>query len=81
MMGMRGRAEEASVLRIALEVGLDVGQLCRDMKATEIDEHIALSRSLGFSGTPSFVVGKILVSGFVEKAQLQTVVDQTRKPD
>jgi protein-disulfide isomerase len=70
MMRMQGRAEEASVLRIARDVGLDIDQLRRDMDAPEVDEHIQtsmeLTRALGFNGTPSFVIGDALIPGFVE---------------
>lgn len=83
LMGMKGRAEEASVLRIAAEIGLDVDQLRRDMDAPEIDEHLTtsmrLSQSLGFNGTPSFVIGEELVPGFVEQPQLEKIVNSTRK--
>lgn len=74
MMGMTGRAEEASVLRIAKEIGLDIEQLQADMESAEIEEHIQtsmrLTQSLGFSGTPSFVIGNNLVPGLVESAEL-----------
>ncbi len=33
MMGLEGRAEEASVLRVAEEIGLDIAQLRKDMEA------------------------------------------------
>ena len=83
MMGMQGRAEEASVLRIAREVGLDIVQLRRDMDAPEVDEHIQtsmeLTRALGFSGTPSFVIGDALIPGFVEADVLIEQVAATRE--
>ncbi|WP_375280862.1 DsbA family protein [Pseudooctadecabacter sp.] len=82
MMAMEDRAEEASVLRIAREVGLDIEQLRQDMDAPEIDEHIAtsmdLTRALGFSGTPSFVIGDALIPGYVEAQVLIDEVDKTR---
>lgn len=83
MMAMSGRAEEASVLRIAAEIGLDIDQLRRDMDAPEIEEHLItsmdLSKALGFNGTPSFVIGDDLVPGFVEQSQLVEIVDANRK--
>ena len=83
MMEMQGRAEEASVLRIAREVGLDIDQLRRDMEAPEVDEHIQtsmeLTRALGFSGTPSFVIGDALIPGFVEADVLIEQVGATRE--
>jgi len=82
MMAMNGRAEEASVLRVAKEVGLDTEQLRRDMEAPEVEEHIAtsmrLTQSLGFNGTPSFVIGDELVPGFVEQPQLEEYVSKAR---
>ena len=82
MMGMQGRAEEASVLRIAREVGLDINQLEQDMQSPEVDEHIQtsveLTGALGFNGTPSFVIGDALVPGFVESDVLADYVDAAR---
>ncbi|CUH98365.1 DsbA family protein [Leisingera aquaemixtae] len=83
LMGMQGRATEAAVIRIARETGLDVEQLRQDMDAPEVEEHIAtsmaLSRKLGFNGTPSFVIGENLIPGFVEQPQLQELVKQARE--
>ena len=82
LMGQAGRAEEASVLQIAAEIGLDIDLLLADMDAPEIDEHIqttmALTQELGFNGTPSFVVGERLVPGFVERSVLSEYVNETR---
>lgn len=82
LMGMTGRAEEASVLRIAKEVGLDIDRLKADMEGREIAEHIqtsmGLAQDLGFSGTPSFVVGDNLVPGLVDAAELIKLVEDTR---
>ncbi len=85
LMGMEGRAEEASVMRLAEEIGLDIEQLRTDMDASEVQEHIdesmRLSQALGFNGTPSFVIGDALVPGFVEQDQLEALVDKTRESD
>ena len=57
MMQLKERAEEASILRTAEDIGLDVAQLRRDMNGPEIEEHVQtsmrLAQSLGFSGTRS----------------------------
>lgn len=83
LMGMRGQVEAQTVLRTAAEVGLDVEKLKADMLAPEVEEHIAtsmrLAEALGFSGTPSFVVGDQLIPGFVDKAQLAEVVAAVRR--
>lgn len=83
LMGSKGRLQEASVLRIAKEIGLEIDQLKTDMQSSDVDEHIAssmqLAQSLGFNGTPSFVVGETLLPGFVEQSELQSAVDENRK--
>lgn len=85
LMGMEERAEEASVMRLAEEIGLDVEKLRADMDAPEVQEHIdvsmRLTQALGFNGTPSFVIGADLVPGFVEQEQLEALVDKTREND
>ncbi len=82
LMGMRGRAEEASVIRVAEEVGLDIAQLREDMQAPQIDAHIAasmeMSRQLGFNGTPSFVIGDALVPGIIEADQMVRLAQEAR---
>ena len=82
LMGMAGRAEEASVIQMAEQVGLDVAQLRRDMESPEIDAHIAasmeLSRAIGFNGTPSFVIGDALVPGVIEAEQMIRLAEEAR---
>lgn len=57
LMELKGRAEEASVLRIAADLGIDIERLRADMQSEAIDEHIQTSMNLasrlGFNGTPS----------------------------
>lgn len=82
LMAMNGKAQEASVLRVATEVGLDVEQLRADMASAEIDEHIQtsmeLAQALGFNGTPSFVIGDELAPGLVQQSQLMEMVKAAR---
>lgn len=81
-MGMQGRAEEVSVIRVAEEVELDIAKLRRDMQAPKIDAHIAasmeLSRALGFNGTPSFVIGDALVPGVIAADQMIRLAQEAR---
>lgn len=83
MMGLQGRAEEASVMKVASDIGLDLDQLRADMESPEIDEHIQtsidLTATLGFSGTPSFVIGDALVAGFAETSELEQHVAVARE--
>lgn len=82
LMGFNGPIKEATVFRIAQEIGLDLDRLRADMEAPEIIEHIEtsmrLSQVFGFNGTPSFVIGDELAGGFVEKEQLEAFVENAR---
>ena len=82
LMQARARLDEAQIMGIAGEVGLDIDRLREDMEAPEVDAHITtsmqLAQSLGFSGTPSFVVGTTLVPGLVQTDQLVEMVDDAR---
>ena len=82
MMGMNGRAEEASVLRIAEEVGLDIARLRRDMEAPRVEDHIQtsmrLTQALGLNGTPSFVIGDTVAPGLMDLAQIRAAVEDAR---
>ena len=82
LMTMRGKVEAETVLRVAGEIGLDVERLKIDMQSPEVEEHIAtsmrLAEALGFTGTPSFVVGDQLIPGFVEKPELLDAVTAAR---
>ena len=85
MMGLQGRAEEASILNAAVEIGLDVDKLRTDMDAPEINEHIQtsmeLAAALGFNGTPSFVIGEALVPGFIKTVQFEGYVEGAREAE
>lgn len=82
LMALNGRATEVSIMEAAERAGLDTEQLKIDMQAPEIEEHFTttanLARALGFSGTPSFVIGDELVPGFVELDVLQELVEKRR---
>ena len=56
------RVTRDSTLELAASIGLDIDRLQADMEAPRINKHIevsmALARELGFSGTPSFVIGE-----------------------
>jgi protein-disulfide isomerase len=85
LMELSGRAEEDTVIEAAREVGLDVDRLRVDMEASEVEEHIALSmelaEGLGFSGTPSFVVGDALVPGLVPREDLEDLIAEAREAE
>ena len=82
MMQIKGRANEASVMKVAADLGMDTDRLRADMDAPEIEEHIAtsmdLARLLGFNGTPSFVIGDTPAPGLIPLEELQRLVALAR---
>lgn len=83
LMGLNGRANEASVMKAARALGLDEDKLRADMNAPEVDAHIQVSmdlaRGLGFTGTPSFVIGDALAPGLIEQAQMEQLISAVRE--
>lgn len=76
------RAEEATVLKAAGELGLDLEKLKADMKAPEVDKHIQtsmkLAQMLGINGTPSFIIGDVLAPGVIPLEEMQKLVAESR---
>ena len=82
MMELKGRVGKPDVVQAADKLGIDTAQLRRDMESLKINEHIEtsmrLARSLGFNGTPSFVIGEALAPGLIEADQMIEMVNQAR---
>lgn len=76
------RANEGTIRRAAEEAGLDFDRLQVDMRAPEVEAHIArsheLATQLGMNGTPTFIIGESLVPGFAEKAELGAMIAEAR---
>ena len=79
-MKTRGIPTEAIFRYAANEVGIDPDRLLRDMKTTEIGEALRrndrLAKQLGFTGIPSFVVGRTIVQGAITRDELEKLIDQ-----
>lgn len=82
LMDLKGRATEASVMKVARDIGLDEEKLREDMEAPEVSSHInlsmALASELGFSGTPSFVIGDALAPGLVPEEEIKRLIAEIR---
>ncbi|WP_341897709.1 DsbA family protein [Ferrovibrio terrae] len=82
MMAFRGQINEAEVMRIAGESGLDLKKLKTDMASPKVEQvlraNLALADTLGIQGTPGFVVGEEMVPGAVSLDALRQLVRQAR---
>lgn len=83
MMSANGALTNEAVFAIADQVGLDRAQLARDMVAPEVEaalaRNAALAKALGINGTPSFVIGDMMIPGFAEPAALRQLVAIQRR--
>ncbi|MPZ31343.1 MAG: thioredoxin domain-containing protein [Rhodospirillales bacterium] len=82
LMQAKGVADEASALRIAAEIGLDVSRLKADMADAAIqsalDRNLKLAQALRIAGTPGFVIGEQILRGATDAATLRNLVDKAR---
>jgi protein-disulfide isomerase len=85
MLGSKGQATEASALRMAEKLGLDVAKLKQDMTSPEvkkeIDETRALAQKLGIEGTPYFLIADRIIPGYAENLleRMSRLVAEVRK--
>lgn len=82
LMSGGGSFSEAEILETAASVGLDSERLKKDMAAPEIEailqKNFALAQALAIRGTPAFVVGKKLIPGAMEEADLAGLIQEAR---
>jgi protein-disulfide isomerase len=85
MLEHQGQANEASALRTAEKLGLDMAKLKRDMTSPdvkkEIEETRKLASKIGIQGTPHFIVGDRVIAGAPENLPevLDKQVSEVRK--
>jgi protein-disulfide isomerase len=85
MLTASGQANEASALRVAEKVGLDMTRLKKDMAspevAKEIDDTRALADKLQVRGTPFFMIADRVIPGAPSNLleQMAKMVDDVRK--
>ncbi len=75
--------DEASIMRVAANLGIDTVRLKEDMASPRIQAQLArnraLARSLSIRGTPAFIVGEQLFPGALTSAQLAAMIQQARR--
>ncbi|MEH3041014.1 MAG: DsbA family protein [Sphingomonas paucimobilis] len=78
-----GRVDEASIQQAAATAGLDIAAARAAIQSPqvvgEIERNLKTAGSLGFTGTPSWVVGDQVLSGAQMLPALQTAVAEARK--
>jgi protein-disulfide isomerase len=83
MMQVSGSADEAQVIAVAEEIGLNLEQLRTDMQDpaidAEIERNLALARALRINGTPGFVIGDEILRGATDLRTMQRLIGQARK--
>jgi protein-disulfide isomerase len=82
MMRERGTNDEAQVVRLAADLGLDVERLRADMEADEVDltiqQNYSLAEAMGIQGTPAFLVDDRLIPGALGLEGLRTQIAEER---
>lgn len=72
----------AYLMDLAQRLGLDPSRLAADMSAADVNDQITKSKGLasllGFRGTPGLVVGRTLVNGAIDDAELMTLIERER---
>lgn len=85
LMEAKAPLSDQNVFAIAANVGLDVARLKRDMNdpqiATILERNFALADALHINGTPSFVIGNVLLRGARDLDSMRALVAQARKRD
>lgn len=85
MLGFKGQANEATALKIAESLGLDMDKIKTDMASDavkkELQDDLALAKQLGVNGTPHFLVGEKSIPGAPDDLhdQLEALVTSYRK--
>ena len=83
LLGMRARAEDATVMRVVRDLGLDEAAIRTGMQADTVERHITYSHLLGdhmgLMGTPSFICGDEAAFGAMTLEELRALVQRGRR--
>ena len=83
MMSTKGQINEAVILKVAEDSGLDIAKIKADMKSPEIEalikKNYELADSLDIKGTPALIIGDSMTPGAVDVATLRKLVAEARK--
>lgn len=81
LMTLRGAPDDASLSRLAADLGLEPTAIVARMASDEVTQIIAANHALGqalsISGTPTFVMGGQMLRGYVElEGMMQIIADE-----
>jgi protein-disulfide isomerase len=85
LIGVNSKLTEPRIRELLAGAGIDVDRLARDLAANAQPIDAILARNndqataFGFSGTPSFIVGKFRVPGVLTMAQFDQAIADARK--
>lgn len=82
LMETKGKLTEPRIDLIAKDVGINLKKLRKDMKKPIINQVLARNKefadNLGIEGTPSFIVGDLVVPGLIPMESLKQLVEAVR---
>jgi protein-disulfide isomerase len=82
LIGYKGTLDDATIYKLAGDVGLDVTKLKADMAKPEIqaiiDKNAKLADKLNVQGTPGFVVGQEMIPGAASVDELTAAIKRAR---
>ena len=85
LLGSKGQANEASALKVAESLGLDMSKIKTDMASDDVKNELLaemkLAKTMGVNGTPHFLVGDKSIPGAPDDLhdQLEALVTEFRK--
>lgn len=85
LLGSKGQANEASALKVAESLGLDMNKIKADMASDDVKNELLaemkLAKTMGVNGTPHFLVGNKSIAGAPDDLheQLEALVTDFRK--
>jgi len=82
LMRIKGPADDKSAIATASSVGLNMGQLHRDMEdiniARQIEHSWILAENMGLSGTPTYIAGDFGAFGQQSLDELRSMIAEVR---
>lgn len=83
LMLHNGEKDEATLKKIATDAGLDAEKLAKDKAdpalEEEIKKHIETAQSLGFTGTPGFLINDKVFRGYIPYDVMKQTITQERE--